>query len=66
MPESLLIEMSVGDGFDTEMLPFDGQPLFSIPTGRFFQERPGAQDPVINNSQVKMRPAGFMLMDYES
>ena len=66
MPEGLLFEMFVGDGFDLKLFSFDGQPFFSSATGRLFQERPGAQCPVINNSQVEMRPAGFVLMDYES
>jgi hypothetical protein len=66
MPEGFLFEMFVGNGFNLERLSLDGQPLFSVAAGRLFQEGPGAQCSVINNSQVKVRPAGFMLMNYES
>jgi hypothetical protein len=66
MSERFFFKMFAGDGLHLKTFSFDGQPPLSIATRRFFQERPGPQYPVMNNSQVKVRPAGFVLMDDES
>jgi len=66
MSERFFFKMLAGDGFHLKIFSFDSQPLLSVATRRLFQERPGPQYPVMNNSQVKVRPAGFMLMDDES
>ena len=63
--ESLLFEIAAVDRLRRKALPLDSESSFSAAGGGLFQKGPGAQNPVLDDPQVEVQPAGFMLMDYK-
>jgi len=49
----------------SEALPLDCQAALAFLLGRLAQQRPGAQYPIFDHAQVKMRSAGFVMMNYK-
>jgi hypothetical protein len=63
--EGFLFEIFASDRLNREALSFNRQSPLSMPARRLFQQRPGAQDSFLNNAQVEVRSAGFVLMDHK-
>jgi hypothetical protein len=64
--ERLLFEISAVNGIFREALSLNCKSPLSLPARGVFQERPGSQDPIMNDSQIKVRPPGIMLVDHKS
>lgn len=52
--ERLFFEDPVADRFHREILSFDSQPSLTFTEGRFFQQRPRSQNPILDDPQIIM------------
>jgi hypothetical protein len=62
-PEGLFLDISSSSGCQGKNFSFDSQTPFAVSEWRFFEQRPGAQFVLLNNSQIKMSSTGFVSMN---
>jgi hypothetical protein len=64
--ECLLFKIFALDGILCEAFSLNREPPLPIAAGRLFQKRPRPQDAIVNDSQIKVSPSCFVLVDHKS